>query len=144
VSLEAEEYVGGVTSGRMLRAGGIAGYSVYVTTRRLIGAKNRKALWKGIAGSAFGGVAGMYVGSKLSREANAQMINELEQKKDFEVTKENVSSVEMKKPTFVHRGHMVISTTTGEPVKILLADGGDYKRLLELMQSFRPEILTVV
>jgi len=68
--LEDEEYVGGVTSGRMLRAGGIAGYSVYVTTRRLIGAKNRKALWKGIAGSAFGGVAGMYVGSKLSREAN--------------------------------------------------------------------------
>ena len=50
----------------------------------------------------------------------------------------------MKKPTFVHLGHMVISTTTGEPVKILLADGGDYKRLLELMQSFRPEILTVV
>jgi len=48
--LEDEEYVGGVTSGRMLRAGGIAGYSVYVTTRRLIGAKNRKALWKGIAG----------------------------------------------------------------------------------------------
>ena len=71
------------------------------------------------------------------------MINELEQKKDFEVTKENVSSVEMK-PTFVHRGHMVISTTTREPVKTLLADGGDYKRLLELMQSFRPEILTVV
>src|SRR2546427_13072392 len=98
--LEDEEYVGGVTSGRMLRAGGIAGYSVYVTTRRLIGAKNRKALWKGIVGSAFGGVAGMYVGSKLSREANAQMINDLEQKEDFEGRQEDVSSVEMKKPAF--------------------------------------------
>jgi len=71
VPLEDEEYVGGVTSGRMLRAGGIAGYSVYVTTRRLIGAKDRKALWKGIA-QPWGGVAGMYVGSKLSREANAR------------------------------------------------------------------------
>ena len=52
--------------------------------------------------------------------------------------------MEMKKPTFVHRGHMVISMATGDPVKIIIADGGDYKRLLELMQSFRPEALNVL
>lgn len=141
--MEDEEYVGGVVSGRMLRAGGIAGYGLYVTSRRLIGAKNRKALWKGIAGSALGGVTGMYVGAKLTRDHNAQMIDDLEQKKDFEFAKENVTSVELKKPTFVHRGHLVISTTSGDPIKILIADGGDYKRLLELMQSFRPDVLAI-
>jgi DNA-binding Lrp family transcriptional regulator len=142
--LEGEEYVGGIASGRMLKAGGIAGYGIYVTTRRIIGAKSRKALWKGLAGAALGGVTGAFVGSKLSRDQNAQMIDEIEQKKDFEVVKENISRVEMKKPSFVHRGHMVISTTTGDPVKIILADGGDYKRLLELMQSFRPDALNII
>ena len=142
--MEGEEYLGGVVSGRMLRAGGIAGYGIYVTTQRLIGAKSRKALWKGLAGAALGGVTGAFVGSKLSRDQNAQMIDELEQKKDFEVARESISSVEMKKPTFVHRGHMVIGTATGDPVKIIIADGGDYKRLLELMQSFRPEALNVL
>ncbi len=130
--MEGEEYLGGVVSGRMLRAGGIAGYGIYVTTQRLIGAKT------------LGGVTGAFVGSKLSRDQNAQMIDELEQKKDFEVARESISSVEMKKPTFVHRGHMVIGTATGDPVKIIIADGGDYKRLLELMQSFRPEALNVL
>jgi DNA-binding Lrp family transcriptional regulator len=142
--LEGEEYVGGIASGRMLRAGGIAGYGIYVTTRRIIGAKSRKALWKGLAGAALGGVTGAFVGSKLSRDQNAQMIDEIEQKKDFEVVKENISGVEMKKPSFVHRGHLVISTTTGDPVKIIIAEGGDYKRLLELMQSFRPDVLNIV
>ena len=52
VTLELEEFVGGVATGRMLRAGGIASYAIYLTSRRLIGAKDRKALWKGIAGSA--------------------------------------------------------------------------------------------
>jgi hypothetical protein len=144
VRLEGEEYVGGVVSGRILRAGGIAGYGIYVTTQRVIGAKSRKALWKGLAGAAIGGVTGAFVGSKLSRDQNAQMIDELEQKKDFEIARQNISTVEMKKPSFVHRGHMVIGTTSGDPVKIIIADGGDYKRLLELMQSFRPDALKVI
>src|SRR2546427_10155123 len=48
LGLEGEEYLGCVVSGRMLRAGGIAGYGIYVTTQRIIGAKSRKALWKGL------------------------------------------------------------------------------------------------
>src|SRR5205809_6359291 len=103
----------------MLRAGGIAGYGIYVTTRRLIGAKSRKALWKGLAGAALGGVTGESVGSKLSRDQNAQTIDALARKQDFEVARESISSVEMKKPTFVPRGRMAISTATGHPAKII-------------------------
>jgi hypothetical protein len=127
----------------MLRAGGIAGYGVYLTSRRIIGAKNRKMLWKGIAGSALGGVTGSYVGSKLSSDTNAQMLGDIERKKDFEVRKENVSNIEMKKPSFVHRGHMLIRTLTGDEIKILLANGKDYQKLLELVQSFRPDVVRV-
>ena len=71
------------------------------------------------------GVTGAYVGATRSRDHNAQMLNELELKKDFEVAKENITSLEMRKPTFVHRGHVVISTTGGNQVNIILPDGGD-------------------
>lgn len=91
-----------------------------------------------------GGVAGAYVGMKLSRDENAKMIQELEAKKDFEISKGNVSRIELKKPTFVSRGHIVIAPTTGEDTKILIADKKDYERVVTLMQAFYLDVVTVV
>ena len=56
------------------------------------------------------GVVGAYVGMKLSRGQSFKAIADLDEKKDFEVAKENVSSLELKKPTMWRRGHIVIST----------------------------------
>ena len=83
------------------------------------------------------------MGAKLSRDHNAQMLDELEQKKDRNCKREHYEFGN-EKPTFVHRGHMVISTADGNQFKIILADGGDVKRLLGLLRSFRPEVLTIV
>ncbi len=140
--MEEEEYVGGLESGR-LKKGWAAGYGVNVTNRRIIGAKSRKALGKALASAMLGGVAGAYVGMKLSRDENAKMIQELEAKKDFEISKTNVSRIELKKPTFVSRGHIIIASTTGEQTNIIIADKKDYERLLTLMKAFYPEVVTV-
>jgi len=103
-----EEYLGGLESGRM-KKGMVAGYGIYATNKRIIGVKSRRALGKALAGLAFG-VVGAYVGMKLSRGQSFKAIADLDEKKDFEVAKENVSSLELKKPTMWRRGHIVIST----------------------------------
>jgi len=142
--VQDEEYLGGLSSGRMLKAGGIAGYGIYATTKRLIGVKSRRALLKQLAGAPIGGMVGAALGARLSRDESARVISDLEQKKDFEVPRGNISRIELKKPSFVHRGHLLINTISGEPVKILLADKGDFERLVQLMQAFRSDVVTVV
>jgi outer membrane lipoprotein SlyB len=97
-----------------------------------------------MAGALLGGVAGAYVGMKLSRDQNAEMISELEGKKDFEVSKDEVSRIELKKPSFVSRGHIVIASSKGEDTKILIADKKDYERVMTLMQAFLPGVIAFV
>src|SRR2546428_13561420 len=110
-----EEYLGGLESGRMVKAGGIAGYGVYVTTRRIIGVKSRRALFKQLAGAPLGGLVGAALGARLSRDERVRLISELEQKKDLEIERNDISGIELKKPSFTHRGHLFISTFSGDP-----------------------------
>ncbi len=136
--------MGGLESGRLVKAGGIAGYGVYVTTRRIIGVKSRRALFKQLAGAPLGGMVGAVLGARLSRDETIRVMGELEQKKDVEVMKEAVSGIELRKPTFVHRGHVVISRLSGDAVKIIIADKKDYEKVVPLMRAFRPDAVTVV
>ncbi len=138
-----ELYLGGFESGR-LKKGWVAGYGIYATDKRIIGVKSRKALGKALLGAAVGGTIGAYVGMKLSKDQSVKMIQELEERKDTEVAKENVSSLELKKPSIWRRGHIVITPLTGEAVKITIAQKKDYEQLLELMKSFHPTAVTVV
>ena len=84
------------------------------------------------------------LGRAASRDDSIRVIRELEQKKDLEVLKENISGIELRKPTFVHRGHIVVSTLSGDPVRVIIADKGDYQRLEALMRAFRPDAVTLV
>lgn len=137
-----EQYLGGVQSGRLKKAGmgSAAGYTIYVTNRRLIGAKSRKALGKAMLGSAIGGA---YVGGRMGRDHNVPMPTDLEAK-DFEVNRDKVTGLELKKPSFFTRGHMVINQMSGDPIKIMIADKKDFRRITELMQAFRPDAVQVV
>ena len=128
----------------MLKAGGIAGYGVYATSRRIIGVKSRRALFKQLAGAPLGGLVGAALGARLSRDESVRLISELEQKKDLEIERNDISGIELKKPSFTHRGHLVISTFSGDPVKILLADKKDYEKIVVLMQAFRADLVTMV
>ena len=138
-----EQYLGGLESGRM-KKGFVAGYGIYATNLRIIGVKSRRALAKGLVGAAIGGVAGAYIGMKLSTDQSVKMIQELEERKDFEVSKQNVSRVELKKPSIWRRGHIVITQVTGEAIKVLIVQKKDFQRLVELMRAFSPEIVTVI
>jgi len=138
-----EQYLGGLESGRM-KKGFVAGYGIYATNLRIIGVKSRKALAKGLVGAAIGGVAGAYIGMKLSTDQSVKMIQELEERKDFEVSKQNVSRVELKKPSIWRRGHIVITQVTGEAIKVLIVQKKDFQRLVELMRAFSPEVVTVI
>ena len=127
-----------------MKKGFVAGYGIYATNLRIIGVKSRKALAKGLVGAAIGGVAGAYIGMKLSTDQSVKMIQELEERKDFEVSKQNVSRVELKKPSIWRRGHIVITQVTGEAIKVLIVQKKDFQRLVELMRAFSPEVVTVI
>jgi hypothetical protein len=136
-----EQYLGGVQSSRLKKAGmtTAAGYTIYVTNRRVIGAKSRKALGKAMLGSA---LCGAYVGGRMGRDHNVQMPADLD--KDFEVNRDKVTGLELKKPSFISRGHIVINQMSSDPIKIMIADKKDFRRIMELMQAFRPDAVRVV
>ena len=138
-----EQYPGGLESGRM-KKGFVAGYGIYATNLRIIGVKTRKALAKGLVGAAIGRVAGAYIGMKLSTDQSVKMIQELEERKDFEVSKQNASRVELKKPSIWRRGHIVITQVTAEAIKVLIVQKKDFQQLVELMRAFSPEVVTVI
>lgn len=137
-----EQYLGGVQSARLKKAGMMtaAGYAIYVTNRRIIGAKSRKALGKAMLGSAIGGAR---LGAKLARDHSVEMPTDLEGK-DFEVNRDKVTGLELKKPSIFTRGHIVINQMSGDPIKIGIADKKDFGRIMELMQAFRPDAVQVV
>jgi hypothetical protein len=135
--------LGGFESGRLVKAGSIAGYGIYATNMRIIGVKSRKALLKGLAGAALGGVTGAYLGMRLSKDQSVKMIQELDQRKDFEVAKSDVSNLELKKPSFWSRGHIVITHQTGDAIKIIIASKKDFKDLVSLMSQFSQAQMTL-
>jgi len=71
------------------------------------------------------------------------MVQELDQRKDFEVAKSDVSILELKKPSFLSRGHIVITRQTGNAIKIIIASKKDYKDLVSLISQFSPTQMTI-
>ena len=71
------------------------------------------------------------------------MVQELDQRKDFEVAKSDVSILELKKPSFLNRGHIVITRQTGNAIKIIIASKKDYKDLVSLISQFSPTQMTI-
>lgn len=140
---EGEVYLGGFSSGS-LKKGRMAGYGIYATNWRIIGIKARKKLAGVLVGAALGGAAGALIGQSLSRDQGAKMIQDLEEKKDFEVKKENLSRVELKKPTWWHRGHVLVTPINAEPVKIMIGSKKEFENLKSLMVQFAPERVSVV
>ncbi|WP_048152077.1 zinc ribbon domain-containing protein [Palaeococcus ferrophilus] len=140
-----EEYViGGISSGD-LRRGLLAGYSLYVTNMRVVGVKSKKAALLDFVKSGGLGAIPATV-AEIKKDPNREkLLRELEKaKKDFELYKDNIVSIEIKKPGFIKAGHIIFRTRSGEEVKIqLLSSLGDreYKYLVELLKHFKPESL---
>jgi hypothetical protein len=135
-----ELFLGGFASGFLARGLTHIGYGIYFTTSRLIGVD----LGANGAGALGGTMAGFIHGElmpQLSPEESAKTIVDLERMRDFEMEKNQIGRIELKKPGLLGTGHIVITPKEGKPEKIILRHRIAYDRLMTLTQAFSPELV---
>ena len=76
---------------------------------------------------------------KLSQEESDRTIASLDNMKDFEFSKDQISRIEIKKPGLMSSGHIMISPITGSLEKISLRHRIAFDRLAQLTQVFCPD-----
>jgi hypothetical protein len=130
-------FLGGFASGFLARGLTHIGYGIYFTTSRLIGIDGGGALGGTMAGFIHGELM-----PQLSPEESVKTITDLERMKDFEMEKNQISRIELKKPGLLGTGHIVITPREGKPEKITLRHRIAYDRLMTLTQAFSPELLS--
>ena len=138
--VNGESFLGGFASGFLARGLTHIGYGIYFTTSRLIGID----LGANGGGALGGTMAGFIHGElmpKLSPEESAKTIADLERMKEFELEKDQISRIDLKKPGLLAIGHIVITPKEGKPEKITLRHRIAYDRLMTLTQAFSPELV---
>ncbi len=136
-----EIFLGGFAGGFLARGLTHIGYGIYLTTTRLIGID----LGANGGGALGGTMAGFIHGElmpKLSPEESSKTITDLDRMKEFEMEKDQLSRIELKKPGLLGSGHMVVTPKEGKSEKIILRHRIAYDRLVTLTQAFNPEIVS--
>jgi hypothetical protein len=130
-----------------LKKGHMSGYGVYATTRRIIGVKHRKSVMGGhLLAAALGGRAGTVKGDFLrghlaqsfTKDESAKQIADLEKDKDFEINKEEVSSIEIKKSGVMHGGHIKIRPAQGKEIEISMTGHEEFEHMRDVLGEFLP------
>ncbi len=137
----SESFLGGFASGFLARGLTHIGYGIYFTTSRLIGID----LGANGGGALGGTMAGFIDGElmpQLSPEESAKTITDLERMKEFEMERDQISRIELKKPGLLGTGHIVITPKEGKPEKIILRHRTAYDRLMTLARAFGPELIS--
>jgi len=135
-----EMFLGGFASG-FLAKGFHIGYGLYFTTNRVIGID----LGSGDGGALGGAMAGFIDGQlmpTLSSEESDRVIGQLEGMKEFDMMKDQISRIEIKKPGLLGTGHVTITPRNGKPVKITLRHRIAYDRIMQLTRVFSPELVS--
>ncbi len=159
-----EQYSGGLMSGGLKKKGNFAGgYGVYFTSQRIIGVKTSRwfvvilvvAALAGIAGASavaiIVGTSAVYSyfiavpiilaliawGQNRLRFQDPMTLEELDRRKDFEIRRENISGVDLKKPGIVRRGHLIITSKRGKDLTVMInQEPGVFERLKGLVSGF--------
>ncbi len=135
-----EMFLGGFASG-FLAKGFHIGYGLYFTTSRVIGID----LGSGGGGALGGAMAGFIEGQLMptvSQEESDRVIGKLEGMKEFDMMKDRISRIEIKKPGLLGTGHITITPSNGKPVKITLRHRIAYDRIMQLTRAFGPELVS--
>lgn len=148
--MEKEKYVGGIKSSnfKKMHEFYIGGYGIYVTDKRTFGIKGSAI--ELMKDTAKGGLLEILLApgasSPLGREESSKAIEELENKKDIEILKKDVSEIEMKKPSALgfRGGYLKIRTKSGEPMEISIPYKKDFEKVKKLMEAFKPGVLKIV
>ncbi len=134
-------FLGGFAGGFLARGLTHIGYGIYFTTSRLIGID----LGRNGGGALGGTLAGFIHGElmpKLTQEESEKTIKDLDRIKDFEMEKNQISRIELKKPGMLGSGHIVIMPMEGKAEKIILRHRIAYDRLVTLTQAFSLEMVS--
>jgi len=137
---DSEMFLGGFASG-FLAKGFHIGYGLYFTTSRVIGID----LGSGGGGALGGAMAGFIEGQLMptvSQEESDRVIGKLEGMKEFDMMKDRISRIEIKKPSLLGTGHITITPSNGKPVKITLRHRIAYDRIMQLTRAFGPELVS--
>src|SRR3989442_3704421 len=138
---DSQLLLGGFAGGYLARGLTHIGYGSYCTTSRLIAG----GLGANGGGALGGTLAGFIQGElmpKLSSEESAKTITDLERMREFEIEKNQISRIELKRPGLLGTGHIVITPKEGKPEKIILRHRIAYDRLMTLTRTFSPEIVS--
>jgi hypothetical protein len=138
-----EVFLGGFMSGFLARGftPSRIGYGLYFTTTRLFGIDPGSHGGSALSGTLAGYIEGQLM-PNLAPEESARVIAELDQVKDFNLRKEQIQSIEIKKPGRLTFGHIKITPNDGDSVKITLRHRIAYDRLMTLTHAFSPEIVS--
>ena len=149
--MEEEMYIGGMSSAN-LKKGLMSGYGVYATTRRIIGTKKHGGVLKGFAvAGVLGAKAGTVFGDSLrhnlaqafTKDESVKQISDLEKHKDFDINKEDIAQIEVKKPGTMHSGHIKIKPKQGKEIEISMHGGKEFEYMRDLFAVFLPGAVTV-
>jgi len=138
-----EEFVGGFAGGFLARQY-IPGYGVYATTRRVIGVALTSTPARQFLGGALAGFVQGELMPKLSPDDSNRIIQELDQKKEFALHKDEISQIEIKKPGLLSTGRMIITSKAGEKTHISHRYRVAFERLRDLMKTFYPEVVRLI
>jgi hypothetical protein len=139
-----ETFIGGFMSGLLSRGflGARVGYGFYFTTARVFGVDPGAHGGSQLTGTMAGYIEGQLMPT-LSEDENTKLIAELDRVKDFDLTKDQIKRIELKKPgpLGVGLGRISIVPLTGSPRSVQLRSPVAYDRLVQLTQAFSPELL---
>lgn len=135
----AEYIIGGVLSGHLAR-GPLRGYGLYVTSDRIIGVKGGwKQLFGGILGDALEVRAGVEDAPADTRKA----FELIERNKDFEVGKDELESVILRRTDFLWRilsWGVIEVRAPGRTYRIRIGrDGEELVKLRSMLYAFQPD-----
>jgi hypothetical protein len=135
-----EMFLGGFASG-FLAKGFHIGYGLYFTTTRVIGID----LGSGGGGALGGTMAGFIDGQLMptvSPEESDRVIGQLEAMKEFDIAKDQISRIEIKKPGLLSSGHITVTPISGKSVKVTLRHRIAYDRIMQLLRAFSPGLVS--
>ena len=135
-----EMFLGGFASG-FLAKGFHIGYGLYFTTNRVIGIDLGSGGGGGLGGTMAGFIDGQLMPT-VSPEESDKVIGQLEGMKEFDMMKDQISRIEIKKPGLLGTGHITITPSNGKPVKITLRHRIAYDRIMQLTRVFSPELVS--
>jgi hypothetical protein len=143
--LEDESLIGDVASPKLKKKGfHPPGYGIYVTNSRIIGVEFTQGFYSSMLHR---GLNTDRVRSETIEAAEPKTLMELEtMKKDFEIKREQVTRIEVKKPgTLVGGGYLRITERSGEKTEIGIVVGGkkEFEYIVSLMQEFLPSSVKV-